>query len=103
MKSTPLKSNAALRHTAKKRLRAVPPAGEAQSLRDLRSAMGELRIDEAELEIQHEELRDSLDRFLPDDHRPHGAARDRPNAHATKGPGRGRRDLQRTFFRNAFA
>ncbi len=59
MKSTPLKSNAALRHTAKKRLRAVPPAGEAQSLPDLRSAMGELRIYEAELEIQNEELRDS--------------------------------------------
>ena len=59
MKSTPLKSNAALRHTAKKRLRAVPPAGEAQSLPDLRSAMDELRIYEAELEIQNEELRDS--------------------------------------------
>src|SRR6184192_2432500 len=59
MTSTPLKSNAALRHTAKKRLRAVPPAGEAQSLPDLRSAMGELRIYEAELEIQNEELRDS--------------------------------------------
>src|SRR5437867_762704 len=59
MKSTPLKSNAALRHTAKKRLRAVPPAGEAQSLPDLRSAMGELRIYEAELEIQNEELLDS--------------------------------------------
>jgi len=59
MKSTPLKSNAALRDTAKKRLRAVPPAGEAQSLPDLRSAMGELRIYEAELEIQNEELRDS--------------------------------------------
>src|SRR5207248_1808285 len=59
MKSTPLKSNAALRHTAKKRLRAVPPAGEAQSVADLRSAMGELRIYEAELEIQNEELLDS--------------------------------------------
>src|SRR5438045_9260409 len=59
MKSTPLKSNAALRHTAKKRLRAVPPAGEAQSLPDLRSALGELRRYEAELGIQNEELRDS--------------------------------------------
>src|SRR5437764_13851331 len=59
MKSTPLKSNAALRDTAKKRLRAVPPAGEAQSLPDLRSAMGELRIYEAELEIQNEKLLDS--------------------------------------------
>src|SRR6266566_4853270 len=62
MKSTPLKftpANAALRHTAKERLRALPPAGKAQSLPDLRSAMGELRIYEAELEIQNEELRDS--------------------------------------------
>ena len=37
----------------------MPPAGEAQSLPDLQSAMGELRIYEAELEIQNEELRDS--------------------------------------------
>src|SRR5438876_1701471 len=59
MKSTPLKSNAALRHTAKKRLRAVPPAGKAPRMPDLRSAMGELRIYEAELEIQNEELLDS--------------------------------------------
>src|SRR5256886_12889560 len=62
MKATVLKSvsaNAALRRRAKERLRALPAAGEAQSLPDLQSVMGELRIYEAELEIQNEELLDS--------------------------------------------
>src|SRR5437899_9978794 len=54
LKSTP--ANAALRRAAKERLRALPPAGKASSLPDLRSAMGELRIYETELQIQNEEL-----------------------------------------------
>src|SRR5438477_6707243 len=66
MKSTPLKftpANAALRRTAGARLRASPPADEALSPPDLRSALGELRVYEAELEIQNEELLDSRDRI----------------------------------------
>src|SRR5207302_8391543 len=66
MKSTPLKftpANAALRRTAGVRLRAAPQAEEALSPPDLRSALGELRIYEAELEIQNEELLDSRARI----------------------------------------
>src|SRR5437660_1493073 len=66
MKSTPLKftpANAALRRTAGVRLRASPPADEALSPPDLRTALGELRIYEAELEIQNEELLDSRARI----------------------------------------
>src|SRR6266550_2930559 len=66
MKATGLKftsANAALRRTAGERLRASPPADEALSPPDLRSALGELRVYEAELEIQNEELLDSRDRI----------------------------------------
>src|SRR4029077_13253989 len=59
MKATPLKPtpvNVALRRRAKERLRAGPPTDESSSAQDLQSAMGELRIYEAELEIQNEEL-----------------------------------------------
>ena len=66
VKATPLKStpaNATLRRTAGERLRASPPADEALSPPDLRSALGELRIYEAELEIQNEELLDSRARI----------------------------------------
>src|SRR5205085_1813522 len=62
MKATALKSvpaNAALRSRAKERLRALPPPDNLSSVEDLRSAVGELRIYEAELEIQNEELLDS--------------------------------------------
>jgi len=61
VKATALKSpaNAVLRRRAQERLRAVPPAGKASSVQDLRSAMQELRIYKAELEIQNEELLDS--------------------------------------------
>jgi len=61
LKSTP--ANAALRRTAGERLRASPPADEALSPPDLRSALGELRVYEAELEIQNEELLDSRARI----------------------------------------
>jgi PAS domain S-box-containing protein len=57
LKFTP--ANASLRRSAKERLRALPPAGKAPSAQDLPSAMAELRIYEAELEIQNEELLDS--------------------------------------------
>jgi signal transduction histidine kinase/ActR/RegA family two-component response regulator len=66
MKATALKftpANAALRRTAGEHLRASPPADEALSPPDLRSALGELRIYEAELEIQNEELLDSRARI----------------------------------------
>src|SRR6266853_2805057 len=66
MKATVLKftpANAALRRTAGDRLRASPPADEALSPPDLRSALGELRVYEAELEIQNEELLDSRARI----------------------------------------
>ena len=58
VKATPVKSTPAdaARRTAGERLRASPPADEALSPPDLRSALGELRIYEAELEIQNEEL-----------------------------------------------
>src|SRR5881392_2241216 len=62
MKAIPLKftpADAALRRSAGARLRASPPADEALSPPDLRSALGELRVYEAELEIQNEELLDS--------------------------------------------
>jgi signal transduction histidine kinase/ActR/RegA family two-component response regulator len=61
LKFTP--ANAALRRTAGERLRASPPADEELSPPDLRSALGELRIYEAELEIQNEELLDSRARI----------------------------------------
>src|SRR6184192_3787100 len=66
MKVIPLKftpANAALRRTAGVRLRASAPADEALSPPDLRTALGELRIYEAELEIQNEELLDSRARI----------------------------------------
>ena len=66
MKSTPLKftpANAALRRTAGERLRPSSPADEELSPPDLRSALGELRIYESELEIQNEELLDSRARI----------------------------------------
>ena len=66
MKSTPLRftpANAALRRTAGDRLRGSPPADEELSPPDLRSALGELRIYESELEIQNEELLDSRARI----------------------------------------
>src|SRR5881398_976288 len=66
MKSTPLRftpANAALRRTAGDRLRVSPPADEQLSPPDLRSALGELRIYESELEIQNEELLDSRARI----------------------------------------
>ena len=66
MKSTPLRftpANAALRRTAGDRLRGSSPADEELSPPDLRSALGELRIYESELEIQNEELLDSRARI----------------------------------------
>jgi signal transduction histidine kinase/CheY-like chemotaxis protein len=66
VKATPVKctpANAALRRTAGERLRASPPADEALSPPDLRSALGALRVYEAELEIQNEELLDSRARI----------------------------------------
>jgi signal transduction histidine kinase/ActR/RegA family two-component response regulator len=45
--------------SAEERLRAAPPAGQPPSVKDLRSAVAELHIYEAELEIQNEELLDS--------------------------------------------
>jgi PAS domain S-box-containing protein len=56
-KLTPAKGS--LRRSAEQRLRAVPPAGKSPSLKDLRSAVAELHIYEAELEIQNEELLDN--------------------------------------------
>jgi signal transduction histidine kinase/ActR/RegA family two-component response regulator len=62
MKATALKftpANASLRLSAEQRLRAAPPAGKPPSVKDLRSAVAELHIYEAELEIQNEELLES--------------------------------------------
>jgi signal transduction histidine kinase len=62
MKDTESRStsaNASLRLSAEQRLRALPPAGQSPSVKDLRSAVAELHIYEAELEIQNEELLDS--------------------------------------------
>jgi signal transduction histidine kinase len=62
MKATALKftpANATLRLVAEERLRALPPVGKPPSVKDLRSAVAELHIYEAELEIQNEELLDS--------------------------------------------
>jgi signal transduction histidine kinase/CheY-like chemotaxis protein len=61
LKFTP--ANAALRRTAGERLRGSAPADEELSPPDLRSALGELHIYEAELEIQNEELLDSRARI----------------------------------------
>jgi signal transduction histidine kinase len=57
MKSTP--TDPSLRLSAEERLRAMPPAGQSPSVKDLRSAVAKLHIYEAELEIQNEELLDS--------------------------------------------
>ena len=63
MKATSLKKptpvNVGLRRRAEQRLRAEPPPGESSSGQDLPSTVAELRIYEAELEIQNEELLDS--------------------------------------------
>jgi signal transduction histidine kinase len=48
-----------LRLSAEERLRAVPPSAKPPNIRNFRSAMAELHIYEAELEIQNEELLDS--------------------------------------------
>src|ERR1700730_3121729 len=61
MKATALKISpgATLRHSAEERLRALPPTAQSPSVKNLRSAMAELHIYEAELQIQNEELLDS--------------------------------------------
>src|SRR4029077_2125870 len=62
MKDTESRStsaNASLRLSAEERLRALSPAGQSPCVKDLRSAVAELHIYEAELEIQNEELLDS--------------------------------------------
>ena len=61
MKAAALKftPDEALRLSAEQRLRATPPAGKSPTVRNLRSAMAELHVYEAELEIQNEELLDS--------------------------------------------
>jgi PAS domain S-box-containing protein len=63
VKATPLKKptpvNVALRRRAEQRLHAGSPIVEASGVQDLQSAITELRIYEAELEIQNEELRES--------------------------------------------
>ncbi len=63
MKATALKFTPAygtLRCRAKQRLRVVRPApGESQSVQDLRSAVEELHVFDAELQIQNEELLES--------------------------------------------
>jgi PAS domain S-box-containing protein len=63
MKANPLKKptpvNVALRRRAEQRLRAERRAGKSSSGQNLRSPIAELRIYEAELEIQNEELLES--------------------------------------------
>ena len=62
MKDTESRStsaNASLRLNAEERLRALPPASQSPRVEDLRSAVAELHIYEAELEIQNEELFES--------------------------------------------
>jgi signal transduction histidine kinase len=61
MKATALKfaPDTTLRQSAEQRLRAVPPAGKSPSVKNLRSAVAELHVYEAELEIQNYELLDS--------------------------------------------
>jgi signal transduction histidine kinase len=61
MRATALKFTppATLRRDAEQRLRAMPPADKSPTVKNLRSAMAELHIYEAELEIQNEELLDS--------------------------------------------
>jgi signal transduction histidine kinase len=51
--------DASLRRNAEQRLHAAPSAGKSSSTKKLPSAMGELHIYEAELQIQNEELLDS--------------------------------------------
>jgi signal transduction histidine kinase len=66
LKATPLKfspANESLRVSAAQRLRALPPAGKSPSIKNLRSAVAELHIYEAELEIQNEELLDNRARI----------------------------------------
>jgi signal transduction histidine kinase/CheY-like chemotaxis protein len=66
MKTPALKlapANESLRMSAKERLRAGQPAGKPPTVKDLRSAVAELHIYEAELEIQNEELLDSRARI----------------------------------------
>jgi signal transduction histidine kinase/CheY-like chemotaxis protein len=48
-----------LRQNAEQRLRAMPPPDKVPAVKNLRSAMAELHIYEAELEIQNEELLES--------------------------------------------
>src|SRR5450432_2550432 len=48
--------NASLRLNAEERLRAGAPVGKSPNVKDLRSAVAELHVYEAELEIQNEEL-----------------------------------------------
>lgn len=52
-------TNESLRVNAEQRVRAQPPLAKSASMKDLRSAVAELHIYEAELEIQNEELLDS--------------------------------------------
>jgi signal transduction histidine kinase len=58
MKATALKftPDANLRRSAEQRLRAMTPAGASLSVQDLRSAVEELHVCDAELQIQNEEL-----------------------------------------------
>ena len=62
MKSPALKGlspNPSLRLSAEQRLSAEPPGGKSPRLKDLRAAVAELHIYEAELAIQNEELLDN--------------------------------------------
>jgi signal transduction histidine kinase len=62
MKLTPclaIVEASALRLGAEERLRAAPPADKSPSVKDLRAAVAELHVYEAELAIQNEELLDS--------------------------------------------
>ena len=54
--SKPPLDNASLRLSAEQRLRADPQSGKSPTVKDLRSAVAELHVHEAELEIQNEEL-----------------------------------------------
>ena len=62
MRSPALKAlppNPSVRLSAERRLRAEPSGGKSPRLKDLRAAVAELHIYEAELEIQNEELLDN--------------------------------------------
>jgi signal transduction histidine kinase len=58
MKATALKftPHATLRHSAEQRLRAMPPVARPPTVKNLRSAVEELYVYDAELQIQNEEL-----------------------------------------------